>query len=49
MPTKNPRIFLTMSPETLRKVDALALKLNMKRPEVLRRALKEMAKRESVT
>jgi predicted transcriptional regulator len=46
MPTTNPRIFLTMSPETLAKVDRLTEKLGLTRPEVLRLAVKQMAKRE---
>jgi predicted transcriptional regulator len=37
-----------MSPDTLRKVDELAVKLSLTRPQVLRKALKEMAKREGV-
>lgn len=38
-----------MSPETLSKVDKLAEKLSLTRPQVLRKALKEMAKREGIS
>jgi hypothetical protein len=48
MPTKHPRIFLTMSAGTLAKLDRLAAKWRMSRPEALRKALKEAAKREGV-
>ena len=44
MPTKNPRIYLTVSPDTLGKLDALCVKLEMTRPQVLRAALKALAK-----
>lgn len=44
MPTKNPRVYLTMSAETLGKLDALCVKLEMTRPQVLRVALKALAK-----
>lgn len=35
-----------MSPETLAKLDRLGEKLSLTRPQVLRKALKEMAKRD---
>ena len=47
MPTKQPRIHLTMSVETLAKVDALASRWGLTRPQAIRRAVKEAAKREA--
>ncbi len=44
MPTKNPRVFLTMSPELLAVVDALAAKLGKNRPGVIRVAVRALAK-----
>lgn len=48
MPTKHPRIYLTMSAETLAKVDGLAAKWGLRRQEAVRRAIKQAAKREGV-
>lgn len=44
MPTTNPRIFLTLGPDTLSKVDALAALWGMNRPQAIRKAIKEAAK-----
>lgn len=46
MPTQHPRIYLTMKAETLAIVDRLGEKLKMSRPQVLRKALRELAKKE---
>lgn len=45
MPTKLPRIFLTLAETDAQKVDALAKQLGLTKPAVLRKALREMAKR----
>ena len=44
MPTTNPRIFLTLGPATLAKVDALAALWGLNRPQAIRKAIKEIAK-----
>lgn len=46
MPTKNPRIFLTLAEADLAKVDALAAKHDKTRPWVLRYALRKLARAE---
>jgi hypothetical protein len=48
MPTKHPRVFLTMSAETLALLDALAAKLGKNRPQTLRYALKKFARSEGI-
>ena len=45
MPTKHPRIFLTLSAETLAKVDKLATAWGLTRQLAIRRAIKEAAKK----
>jgi hypothetical protein len=44
MPTKLPRVFLTLAEADMVKLDALAAKLGLNRPAVLRKALRIMAK-----
>lgn len=45
MPTKLPRIFLTLAEKDAAKVEALAALLGITKPAVLRKALREMAAR----
>jgi hypothetical protein len=49
MPTKLPRIFLTLAERDAALVEALAAQLGITKPAVLRRALRQMAKREGVS
>lgn len=48
MPTKLPRIFLTLAEKDAAMVAALSERLGITKPAVLRRALRQMAKREGV-
>ena len=45
MPTKLPRVYLTLAEADEAKMDALVERLKITRPAVLRKALREMAKR----
>jgi hypothetical protein len=45
MPTKLPRVFLTLAEKDAEKLSALSAQLGITRPAVLRKALREMAKR----
>lgn len=48
MPTEHPRIYLTLSETALKRLDALCEKLGLRRPEVLRKALKELAAKHGI-